>query len=640
MPFRGKFWGTSKEKSVTTCTKLEDMYDVFQEIGDGTFGSVRLARRRNCPGELFAIKSMKTPLTKTSDSTRLREVRSLAKIPRHDNVVKVFELIVDAKKHLHMVMENLQYNLLQLITKQNLIPFSIDAVKDLVRQIFCGLEHIHLHGYFHRDMKPENILISEFPGVNSSRYVVKIADFGLARELRSSPPYTEYISTRWYRAPELLLRDPSYSSPVDVYAVGCMAFEIATLRPIFPGRDDLDQLYKMCEVLGSPKEWPELGDDVGGGPWPEAYELAKDLGFQLPTNMPLSFHELFSPPWNNTFASMLTAILKWDPKKRPTASECLAMPFLYVPPKSLYGLPNHSTTTAYLQKKTSRTSTRHRSSSLVESLSSEEFSEITLSSPRTNKNLFGNVSRKLVGGFKHSFKKSVSKPKADKSLHSSSVVNLSSTAYTDSSSSNTLLSANRPLSLAAPVARTGKLSEHKAAQNILFPVLPELRPTTPLNVKLSGLVLVSPTPSTASSSGGSIAQPRTPSSKRFTSERSSVDHISSPSHAERHCHSPRSPRSPSRQLFNEASTTYSNASTIASIKSMSATIYQPLPRPPTLSLTEVSISNSSENSSSKPSIKSEDLLNPDTFFTEGFHDSFDELSLASTLRIPKSAHGA
>ena len=83
--------------------------------------------------------------------------------------------------------------------------------------------------------------------------LVKIADFGLAREIRSRPPYTDYVSTRWYRAPELLLRSTNYNSPVDIFALGCIMAELYTFCPLFPGSNEVDQLNKIVKVLGTPK---------------------------------------------------------------------------------------------------------------------------------------------------------------------------------------------------------------------------------------------------------------------------------------------------------------------------------------------------------------------------------------------------
>lgn len=96
-----------------------------------------------------------------------------------------------------------------------------------IYQILSGLAHMHKNGFFHRDMKPENLLIYN--------NVVKVCDLGLAREIRSRPPFTDYVSTRWYRAPELLLRSTNYNSPVDIFALGCIMAELYTLVPLFAG---------------------------------------------------------------------------------------------------------------------------------------------------------------------------------------------------------------------------------------------------------------------------------------------------------------------------------------------------------------------------------------------------------------------
>lgn len=94
-------------------------------------------------------------------------------------------------------------------------------------------------------MKPENLLCT-------GSELIKIADFGLARETRSRPPYTDYVSTRWYRAPEVLLHSTNYSSPIDMWAVGCIMAEMYTLRPLYPGTSEVDEIFKICTVLGTP----------------------------------------------------------------------------------------------------------------------------------------------------------------------------------------------------------------------------------------------------------------------------------------------------------------------------------------------------------------------------------------------------
>jgi len=133
-------------------------------------------------------------------------------------------------------------------------------------------------------------------------YLVKLADFGLAREIRSRPPYTSYVSTRWYRAPEVLLRAEEYSAPVDIWAMGAMAIEVATLRPIFPGTNEIDQLWRVCEVMGTPSEWYTTEErtgrkvKIGGGAWSAGLKLASTLAFKFP-NVPNPFPRVPDSKW-------------------------------------------------------------------------------------------------------------------------------------------------------------------------------------------------------------------------------------------------------------------------------------------------------------------------------------------------------
>lgn len=101
-----------------------------------------------------------------------------------------------------------------------------EQIKSIIYQTANGLAHMHKHGFFHRDLKPENLL-------SDSKGLLKIIDFGLAREIRSRPPYTDYVATRWYRAPEILLKQPNYNSPVDIFALGCIMAELYLNRPLF-----------------------------------------------------------------------------------------------------------------------------------------------------------------------------------------------------------------------------------------------------------------------------------------------------------------------------------------------------------------------------------------------------------------------
>ena len=119
-------------------------------------------------------------------------------------------------------------------------------VKYYMYQLMKAIDHMHRNGIFHRDIKPENILLMEDQ--------VKLADFGSCRGIYSKQPYTEYISTRWYRAPECLLTDGYYGYKMDLWGVGCVMFEVISLFPLFPGNDELDQVHKIHHILGTPEE--------------------------------------------------------------------------------------------------------------------------------------------------------------------------------------------------------------------------------------------------------------------------------------------------------------------------------------------------------------------------------------------------
>nr|XP_035926982.1 serine/threonine-protein kinase MAK isoform X1 [Halichoerus grypus] len=283
-------------------------YTTMKQLGDGTYGSV-LMGKSNESGELVAIKRMKRKFYSWDECMNLREVKSLKKL-NHANVIKLKEVIRE-NDHLYFIFEYMKENLYQLMKDRNkLFPESV--IRNIMYQILQGLAFIHKHGFFHRDMKPENLLCM-------GPELVKIADFGLARELRSQPPYTDYVSTRWYRAPEVLLRSSVYSSPIDVWAVGSIMAELYTLRPLFPGTSEVDEIFKICQVLGTPKK----------SDWPEGYQLASSMNFRFPQCVPTNLKTLI-PNASNEAIQLMTEMLNWDPKKRPTASQALKHPYFQV----------------------------------------------------------------------------------------------------------------------------------------------------------------------------------------------------------------------------------------------------------------------------------------------------------------------
>jgi protein kinase len=275
-------------------------YKVSKTLGDGTYGSVFRAQNKDS-NEVVAIKKMKQKFYSWEECMKLREVMSLRKL-LHPNIVKLKEVIRE-NDELHLVFEFMNANLYEFM-KARTKPIPEGTVRNVMFQTLQALNHCHKNGYFHRDMKPENLLISG--------ETVKLADFGLAREIRARPPFTDYVSTRWYRAPEVLLRSPSYNSPLDMWACGCIMAELYTLRPLLPGSSESDELYKICSVIGTPTQQI----------WADGMKLASQLRFRFPQFVPTSLETLIPQAGTDGIAVMNNLIM-WDPSKRLSASKCL-----------------------------------------------------------------------------------------------------------------------------------------------------------------------------------------------------------------------------------------------------------------------------------------------------------------------------
>lgn len=218
-------------------------YRLISKKGEGTFSEVLKAQSvKN--GQYVAIKCMKNHFQSIDQVNNLREIQALKRLNPHSNIVRLHEVLFDkATGRLALVFELMDMNIYELIRGRKMY-LSERRIRLYMYQLLKAMAHMHQNGIFHRDIKPENILIRDEK--------LKVADFGSCRGIYSKGPFTEYISTRWYRAPECLLTDGHYDYRMDIWGVGCVFFEIVSLFPLFPGKNELDQIERIHNVFGTP----------------------------------------------------------------------------------------------------------------------------------------------------------------------------------------------------------------------------------------------------------------------------------------------------------------------------------------------------------------------------------------------------
>ena len=285
-----------------------DAYESLGAIGEGTYGVVIRARHK-ATGQIVAIKRFKeSEEDEQTRKTSLREVRVLKQL-RHDNVVGLLD-VFRRKGKLHIVFEYIEKTILEVL---DTTPRGIDAlsVKKYMYQLLRGLEFCHSQNIIHRDVKPENILISE-------RGTLKICDFGFARPMSSGGKYTDYVATRWYRAPELLVGDVEYGKGVDVWAVGCIFSEISTGQPLFPGESDYDQLAHILRCCGKiPQRFVQIF-------YKNPLYKNVDLPQQRVTE---SLDDKFRNPPSSCWLQFMKGCLRCEPSERDSCSSLLQSPY-------------------------------------------------------------------------------------------------------------------------------------------------------------------------------------------------------------------------------------------------------------------------------------------------------------------------
>ena len=214
---------------------------------------------------MVAVKRMKRRFDSWEECMGLREIKVLRKL-NHENVVKLKE-VIRVNGELNLIFEIAKGTILDLIRENKRFRGARGLPEDVIRNIMSqslkGMQYIHEQDVFHRDLKPENLLYSDGK--------LKIADFGLAKDFGvSTMPHTSYVSTRWYRAPEVMLRATNYDQKVDIFALGCIMAELHTGDPLLPGSSEADQLLRLSKLLGQPPST-----------WAQGTSLVRKLGLQF-----------------------------------------------------------------------------------------------------------------------------------------------------------------------------------------------------------------------------------------------------------------------------------------------------------------------------------------------------------------------
>ncbi|KAH9417432.1 Mitogen-activated protein kinase 1 [Dermatophagoides pteronyssinus] len=288
-------------------------YTSLEYIGEGAYGMVVSAFDNNTRKKV-AIKKISPFEHQTYCQRTLREIKILTRF-RHENIIDIQDIIcasnIQRMKDVYIVQCLMETDLYKLLKTQ---PLSNDHVCYFLYQILRGLKYIHSANVLHRDLKPSNLLLD-------TTCDLKICDFGLARVADPVQDHTglltEYVATRWYRAPEIMLNSKGYTKSIDIWSVGCILAEMISNRPLFPGKHYLDQLNHILNILGSPSQ-----EDLNCIINPKARQYLQTLQQKPKT------------PWIRLFPSadsnaldLLDKMLTFNPNKRITVEEALAHPY-------------------------------------------------------------------------------------------------------------------------------------------------------------------------------------------------------------------------------------------------------------------------------------------------------------------------
>lgn len=292
-------------------------YDIVQKLGKGAYGVVWKSydRRTN---EVVALKKIFEAFHNATDAQRtFREIMFLQQLSDHENIVRLMNVLkADNDRDIYLVFDFMETDLHAVIRAQILEAIHKQYI---IYQLLRAIKYMHSGELLHRDMKPSNILLN-------SECQVKVADFGLARSVAhsesgdagSNPVLTDYVATRWYRAPEILLGSTCYTKGVDMWSLGCILGELLCGKPIFPGTSTMNQLERVVSLTGRPS--PE---DIAAIRSPFAATMMESLPAVKQKNLEDCF-----PDAPASALDLLKQLLQFNPLKRISAEEALEHPYV------------------------------------------------------------------------------------------------------------------------------------------------------------------------------------------------------------------------------------------------------------------------------------------------------------------------
>uniref|UniRef100_A0A9J8AN57 Mitogen-activated protein kinase n=1 Tax=Cyprinus carpio carpio TaxID=630221 RepID=A0A9J8AN57_CYPCA len=308
-----------KAHSLDVKFEVGEEYDIIETIGTGAYGVVSSARRRD-NGQQVAIKKIPNAFEVVTNAKRtLRELKILKHF-KHDNIIAIKDILQpvvphSAFKSVYVVLDLMESDLHQIIHSHQ--PLTPEHTRYFLYQLLRGLKYIHSANVIHRDLKPSNLLVNE-------NCELKIGDFGMARGLSAAHSdesrsfMTEYVATRWYRAPELMLSLHHYSLAIDLWSVGCIFGEMLGRRQMFPGKNYVHQLQLILSVLGTPPE--SIIGSIGS-------DRVRSYVRSLPSKAAEPLAALY-PQAEPSAMDLLGAMLQFDPRERISACQALAHPYL------------------------------------------------------------------------------------------------------------------------------------------------------------------------------------------------------------------------------------------------------------------------------------------------------------------------